>query len=448
MVLQKLLAALNIKRLLLSLLTIGVVTSLVFGITQAFFSDTETSQNNVLAAGKLDLKIDNTSYLNHAISSATTWEPKDLEAGDLFFNFNDLKPGDEGEDTISIHVDDNDAWACMEMTLTKNDDNTCTEPELIDDSSCNEPDSDLLDGELGGLLNFIFWTDDGDNVFEEGEPIITSGSAQAVLDSDIVLADSNTNNVGGADGDPLTGGQTYNIGKAWCFGTLTPDPVPGNGGESPIIDSGVNCNGADLNNASQTDLLMADISFRAVQSRNNPGFLCSGEPSPTPSPTPIACITTYASSSSNDNQGTRKNGTAVLLDRSDPSAMFGAPQTTGVPSDSGFPTGSFFSLGFTNGNIVVGFAAPFFDQPGSDLQIFEVTGGVYPDEKVKVEVADTPVGPWTEVAASVTRDAQIDINPIVSAQFVKLTDVSDISLFEPTADAYDVDAVKAFCGTE
>ena len=116
MVLPKaVLTALNIKRLLVSLLTIGVVTSVVFGITQAFFSDTETSQNNVLAAGKLDLKIDNTSYLNHAISTTTTWGLKDLTSNDLFFNFTDLKPGDEGEDTISIHVDDNDAWTCMEM---------------------------------------------------------------------------------------------------------------------------------------------------------------------------------------------------------------------------------------------------------------------------------------------------------------------------------------------
>ena len=224
--------ALNIKRLLLSLFTIGVVTTLVFGITQAFFSDTETSQNNVLAAGKLDLKIDNTSYLNHAVSPTTTWTLKDLTSSDLFFNFNDLKPGDEGEDTISIHVDDNDAWACMEMTLTKNDDNTCTEPELIDDPTCSEPNSDLLNGELGGLLNFIFWTDDGDNVLEVDEPIIASGSASTVLDSNIVLADSATNNVGGAIGDPLEGGQTYNIGKAWCFGTLTQNPVQAGQGHS------------------------------------------------------------------------------------------------------------------------------------------------------------------------------------------------------------------------
>ena len=459
MVLPKaVLTALNIKRLLLSLLTIGVVTSLVFGITQAFFSDTETSQNNILAAGKLDLKIDNTSYLNHAISTTTTWGLKDLTSNDLFFNFTDLKPGDEGEDTISIHVDDNDAWACMEMSLTKDDDNTCTEPELIDDPSCNEPDDDLSDGELGSLLNFIFWTDDGDNVLEEGESVLAEGDTATVLNSNFVLADSNENNVGGIDGDPLTGGRTYYIAKAWCFGTLTPAPLPQDGVNDQLTPAnstgGISCDGDNLDNASQTDQLLADISFNAVQHRNNPNFLCGGQPTPTPSPspspTPIACITTYASSSSNNNQGKRKDGSAVLAERSVASAMFGAPQTTGTPSDSGFPTGSFFSLGFTNGNIVVGFASPFFNQPGDDLQVFEVTGGGYPDEIVKVEVGPTAGGPWTVVAAGAIRDESIDIGAagVLSAQFVRLTDVSNIALFEPTADAYDVDAVKAFCGTQ
>ncbi len=278
------------KRLLLSIFSIGIVTALVFGFTQAFFSDTEESKDNILAAGKLDLLIDNTSYYNHATSSATTWGLKDLEE-EVFFNFTDLKPGDEGEDTISIHVDDNDAWACMNMTLTKDDDISCTEPELIDDPSCNDPDGDPFDGELGGLLNFIFWTDDGDNVLEDEEPIIASGSASTILDSDIILADSGVNNVGGADGDPLTGDQTYYIGKAWCFGTLTPNPVPGDGGIDPTVNSGIICDGTSLNNTSQTDQLMADISFSAIQSRHNPNFLCSGEgtppPSPTPSPTPL-----------------------------------------------------------------------------------------------------------------------------------------------------------------
>lgn len=277
-------------RIILSFVTLLLAASVIIGGTIAFFSDTETSKENEIAAGAIDLKIDNTSYLNHATSSATTWELKDLTPNDLFFNFTDIKPGDEGEDTISIHVDDNDAWACMDMTLTKDDDVDCTEPELLDDPTCSEND-DLNDGELGGLLSFLFWTDDGDNVFETHESVIASGSASSVLDSNIVLADAVTNNVGGLPGNPLTGGQTYYIGKAWCFGTLTQNPVADNNGISPIVDSGVLCDGSLLDNASQTDSVMGDISFSAVQYRNNPSFTCDGtEPSITPTPTLTACL--------------------------------------------------------------------------------------------------------------------------------------------------------------
>ncbi|MEK9201750.1 MAG: TasA family protein, partial [Patescibacteria group bacterium] len=243
-------------RILLSFVTLIAAAGVIVGGTVAFFSDTEKSAGNTLTAGAIDLRIDNTSYLNHASSSATTWELKDLTPNDLFFNFSDIKPGDEGEDTISIHVDDNDAWACMDMTLTKNDDVSCTEPEKADDPLCTDPgapgNTNPLDGELGDLLNFVFWTDDGDNVLETHESVIASGSAGQVLDSSIVLADSIKNNVGGSAGDPLSGDKTYHIGKAWCFGTLIQHPVSGNNGISPIVDSGVLCDGSSLNNASQT----------------------------------------------------------------------------------------------------------------------------------------------------------------------------------------------------
>lgn len=277
-------------RILLSAAAILASAALIVGAAFAFFSDTETSQNNSLVAGALDLKIDNTSYYNHATSSATTWDLKDLTSDDLFFDFTDIKPGDEGEDTISIHVDTNDSWGCMEMTLTKDDDVDCTEPEQLDDPTCNDPDSDLDDGELGGLLHFVFWTDDGDNVLETDESVIASGSANNVLNSSIVLADSIENNVGGQVGEPLDGGTTYFIGKAWCFGTLTQNPVADGAGVSPIVNSGVLCDGSSINNASQTDSVMADLSFSAVQHRNNPNFTCGDtEVTPTPTPTPLAC---------------------------------------------------------------------------------------------------------------------------------------------------------------
>src|SRR3989344_4761154 len=293
------------SRLLLSLASIVFAAALVIGATVAFFSDTETSQDNVLVAGAVDLKIDNTSYLNGVLNAGTTWELDDLN-DQLFFNFDDIKPGDIGEDTISLHAQ-NDCWLCAEITLTANDDNTCTEPELIVDPTCTEPDNppDLIDGELAQNIKFIFWADDGDNVLEDNEypeKLIDEGTAQEILEGNTIpLADSLTNVWTGNPGDPMPGGLddqgqpliSY-IGKVWCFGTLTPDPQPQGAGD-PTQDSGIDCDGSQLDNETQTDKLLADIKFTAIQARNNPDFVCEPGASPTPTPSPSAspepCLT-------------------------------------------------------------------------------------------------------------------------------------------------------------
>ena len=157
------------KRILFSLLLTALVFGAVIGLTSSFFSDTETSTGNTLVAGELDLKIDNESFYNGEPNEGTSWDLDNL-TNQLFFNFTDLKPDDYGEDTISLHAKNN-WWGCMEVTTTKDDDNTCTEPELLDDPTCSEPNADLFDGELGGLLNFAWWIDDGDNVLEDDEKV-------------------------------------------------------------------------------------------------------------------------------------------------------------------------------------------------------------------------------------------------------------------------------------
>src|SRR3989344_8892325 len=257
------------SKILLSGALILASAAVIIGGAFAFFSDTEISQNNSLVGGALDLKIDNTSYYNGVLNDGTTWTLNDL-TDQLFFNFTDVKPNDLGEDTISLHAE-NDSWVCADFTLTENNDNTCTTNEIPDDLSCTEPNGNLLDGELAQNIEFAFWTDDGDNVLETDEEIIASGSADEVLDGEITLADSTTNNLGGADGDPMSGGEDIHyIAKAWCFGDLTLDPVTAGEGVDPTVDGGVSCDGSLLDNATQSDKVLADIQFTAVQSRNNP----------------------------------------------------------------------------------------------------------------------------------------------------------------------------------
>lgn len=126
------------RKILLSLLSIWAVAIVAIAASQAFFSDTETSKGNILQAGAIDLKIDNTCYYNGQACTngfwagvpvptgaptntcSCTWGQKELGQGDVFFSLHDLKPGDWEEDTISLHVFNNDAWACIDLDITKN----------------------------------------------------------------------------------------------------------------------------------------------------------------------------------------------------------------------------------------------------------------------------------------------------------------------------------------
>jgi predicted ribosomally synthesized peptide with SipW-like signal peptide len=270
------------KKILLSTgIIIFMAGSVALGGTGAFFSDTETSIGNTFTAGAIDLKIDNTSYYNGVLNQDTTWTLNDLTI-QKFFNFLDLKPGDYGEDTISLHVDTNDAYICANVKLTSNDDNTCTSAELKDEPGCTDPGSGQ--GELAQNVNFIWWADDGDNVLEDGEKIISQGPIGDIgpvgSSINLSLADSHTNIWTGAPG-PLPGNTNEYIGKGWCFGTLTPAPLSQDGINTgtPITrgGAGFTCSGSGLNNSTQTDSLTADVSFSAVQARNNPNFLCTSQ---------------------------------------------------------------------------------------------------------------------------------------------------------------------------
>ncbi|NOY35743.1 MAG: hypothetical protein GXP44_02395 [bacterium] len=268
------------KKILLSIATLGVVGAVLIGATTAIFSDTEVSTGNTFTAGAIDLKIDNDSYYNGVLNSGTTWSEKDLTDGDWFFNFRDLKPGDWGEDTISLHVKNNDAYLCADVTLTSNQDNGSTEPELND-----EPSWTAGRGELADSIHFIWWADDGDNVLENDETVINQGAlGDLSLGQTITapLADSETNiwNANSAGG-PLPGDSTLYIGKAWCFGKLALTPVAQSDENDPTVNPGFTCDGAGEDNSTQTDSVTGDVSFRAIQSRHNEGFVCKPETVPT-----------------------------------------------------------------------------------------------------------------------------------------------------------------------
>lgn len=321
----------SIPRILMSAAMIVFVGALVIGGTGAFFSDEETSTGNVFTAGALDLKIDSVQHYNGMVCAETDvdsgqyiWVPNgeatlddemhavvndDFDQTEIdnfndanpaqfpqagvectgswrladdngegqpiigqFWDFDDIKPGDQGENTISIHVDNNDAWMCASLENVSEADNGQTEPEDLVD-----PDGDAA-GELDDNLYFFGWLDNGNNIYEPeegetsfGDPILASELA----DGTWALADSETNG-----GVPVAGDETHYIGVYWCAGTIDT-----NGGAGPLT-----CDGESMGNEAQTDSWTTDLKFYIEQSRNNPDFVCNPEEEPEEEGRPVGAV--------------------------------------------------------------------------------------------------------------------------------------------------------------
>jgi predicted ribosomally synthesized peptide with SipW-like signal peptide len=228
--------------------------ALGIGGTIAFFSDTETSASNTFTAGTIDISIGAEGTYNGQPLPLNSWARTDLSSETLFYELDDVKPGDSGSHAVTLQVDDNSAWACLTAAVTRNDDMTCVDPELSDDPTCTEPG--LFMGELGQEIEFFWWVDDGNGTFETGEAIL--GQSTFATTTNLTLADS----TGGILGtNPLVPSTEYSLGTAWCHGTLT-------------TTNGVSCDGSGLSNASQSDELEVALSFFSIQSRNNEEFEC------------------------------------------------------------------------------------------------------------------------------------------------------------------------------
>lgn len=268
------------KKIILSITSIIFAGAILAGGTYSTFQNKNKSSGNTFATGVIDLKVDNESYITNddgvlVYSPQTSWELSPL-AGKLFFNFLDVKPGDIGEDTISLHVKNNKAWACMNIKITSTPENGQTGPEdLIDPTGADNK------GELQKYLYFVFWADDGDNVLEKGERVFKKGLAKDIFNGkNWTLADSSGNIWSSYKNDPMLPDTVKYIGKAWCFGKLTQIPLSQDGmgktgNNGPLIrGTGIACIGKEVGNIVQSDGIEADITFYVEQSRNNPEFSC------------------------------------------------------------------------------------------------------------------------------------------------------------------------------
>jgi hypothetical protein len=259
------------------------VGAAAFAGANAFFSDTETSTGNVLSAGSLDLRIDSTAHYDGMVCTGGVWVDEDTDSTnnprpeligqpcsgswtsrdltqEQFFNLSDVKPGDTGENTISLLPVNNKAWACVRVDNLQNNENTRIGPEIKAGDTTDDPQG----GELAQNVFFTAWADtNGDNKWNGDEPLLFTnqfGPASDVLNGKTyALADSLHGNI------PLDGNVTKYIGLQWCAGTMT-------------VNTGthtITCDGAGMGNNTQTDSMTADMHFYVEQFRNNSTFNCN-----------------------------------------------------------------------------------------------------------------------------------------------------------------------------
>jgi len=154
----------------------------------------------------------------------------------------------------------------------------------------------------------------------------------------------------------------------------------------------------------------------------------------------------YAMEVTNFEQGQRKNGTDVVMARSDANQALGAPQGTDQIN--------FVALGF-GGTITLKLGYVVFDKPGDDLQVVETSFGNpscagYP-ERAEVEVSLDDVTYYSLGVICLDGSVDFATGGATAVQYVRITDRSAASSFGGSADGYDVDGIvvlQSDCNTE
>src|SRR3972149_7298646 len=281
------------KRLVTSGLTIAAAAALLIGATFAFFTDSETSTGNTFSAGGLDLKVDSEAHYAGLVCNSSsqwqfeatsssrpdlvgdpcdgTWAQTDLGPTHKFFNLSDLKPGDSGENTISLHVINNDAWGRLVINSVQDLENTYLQEEL----EAGDPDG-VASGELRENLLFSIWLDEGTN----------NGFQCSGLGAECGADPQEGDNIKQAEEPELVsqgtldaGSETHNIWQGLAAVFALQGARPGIVSDGRMVGSTTYYFGIDwelpegVGNVIETDSLVANMSFQVVQHRNNPSKL-------------------------------------------------------------------------------------------------------------------------------------------------------------------------------
>jgi predicted ribosomally synthesized peptide with SipW-like signal peptide len=187
------------KRILLSLMTIALVSALIGGGVYAYFSDTETSTGNTFTAGTLDLNLDggNTNVVKFTVS--------------------DVKPGDNSGGTWTVaNVGSIAGYLDLENISVSEAIGTTTDPELADEVP---PGTDTA--QLGNYLMVHIFVDTNNNgSWDSGETDILGTDAAPVAINTIASSYA-------LDLSLAANGGTNYITLLWSVGTATDNRIQG-----------------------------------------------------------------------------------------------------------------------------------------------------------------------------------------------------------------------------
>lgn len=157
------------KKVLISLVIIGIVAVFAIGGTIAYFSDTETSSGNTFSAGLwIDLQVGD--------DDPTTWK---IDAGNIL-------PGDSGDEEVLIrNIGTDNGYLHITFANLVNDDVSCVEPER--EAEGGDCGTDPGAGELAENLDILIYLDEnGDNDFDLGtDTLIYQGKVKGILQGDL-----------------------------------------------------------------------------------------------------------------------------------------------------------------------------------------------------------------------------------------------------------------------
>jgi len=235
------------------------------GVRDPIDSRDAIAQRAGFGSNDADLTDQQRTIVENAFRSQFADVPRDLFETRPIVDLDDVKPGDSGSVSFSLHLFDNPGYIWLNGRLVEARENGHTDPENGDPDTVGDPDevSTLLDNDVELLdeIRVTVWYDqDGDAEVDADEPVLLGGNADPTANPTLrdLLGLLSTGN--GVPLDASADPQADAVDRT-CFANSTTYYV-GFRWELPV----------DHANQIQSDGVTFDLGFYAEQCRHNDGL--------------------------------------------------------------------------------------------------------------------------------------------------------------------------------